>query len=149
MGKEKEIKLKKNNNQFVNGNMTIIGTGTIVEGIVKASASTRIDGTVNGDITSEGVVVIADGGIVNGNITAVDVKISGEVKGNLIVSGKTELVSKGKLIGDIRTGSLSIDETAVFHGNCKMNSVTEEEKQESVTEDKTEEAVENEEQKAE
>lgn len=117
--------MKKNNNQFVNGNMTIIGAGTVVEGVLKASASTRIDGTVNGDITSEGVVVIANEGVVNGNITAADVKISGSVKGNLIISGKTELVSNGKLIGDIKTGSLSIDETAVFQGNCKMNSVTE------------------------
>lgn len=119
--------MKKNNNQFVNGNMTIIGAGTVVEGVLKASASTRIEGTVNGDITSEGVVVIANEGIVNGNITAMDVKISGTVKGNLIISGKTELVSNGKLIGDIKTGSLSIDETAIFQGNCKMNSVTEEE----------------------
>ena len=119
--------MKKNNNQFVNGNMTIIGAGTVVEGILKASASTRIEGTVNGDITSEGVVVIANEGIVNGNITAADVKISGTVKGNLIISGKTELVSNGKLVGDIKTGSLSIDETAIFQGNCKMNSVSEEE----------------------
>ena len=145
--------MKKNNNQFINGNMTIIGAGTTVEEIIKASASTRIDGTVNGDITSEGVVVVADGGVVNGNISAADVKISGEVKGNLSVSGKTELVSNGKLIGDVKTGSLSIDETAIFHGNCKMNSVAEEEKQEPVTEDKaeekTEETAENEEQKAE
>ena len=115
--------MKKNNNNFVNGNMTIIGAGTVVEGLLKVSASTRIDGTVNGDITSEGVVVIANEGVVNGNISAVDVKISGTVKGNLTISGKTELVSCGKLIGDIKTGSLSIDETAIFQGNCKMNSV--------------------------
>lgn len=118
--------MKKNNNQFVNGNMTIIGASTVVEGVLKAAASTRVEGTVNGDITSEGVVVIANDGVVNGNITAMDVKISGTVKGNLNISGKTELVSNGKLVGDIKTGSLSIDETAVFQGNCKMNSVIEE-----------------------
>ena len=33
------------------------------------------------------------------------------------------MVSHGKLIGDISTGSLSIDETAVFQGSCKMNGV--------------------------
>jgi cytoskeletal protein CcmA (bactofilin family) len=120
--------LKKNKNQFVNGNMTIIGAGTVIEGVLKASASMRIEGTVNGDITSEGVVVIANEGVVNGNITAVDVKISGTVEGNLTIVGKTELIANGKLTGDIKTGSLSIDETAVFQGNCKMNSVAEEEK---------------------
>ena len=118
--------MKKNKNQFVNGNMTIIGAGTVIEGVLKASASMRIEGTVNGDITSEGVVVIANEGVVNGNITAVDVKISGTVEGNLTIVGKTELIANGKLTGDIKTGSLSIDETAIFQGNCKMNSVIEE-----------------------
>jgi len=112
----------KKNNQFVNGETTIIGAGTVVEGLLKATASTRIDGTVNGDISSEGIIVVAGEGVVNGNIKAVDVKISGTVKGNITTSGKIELVSSGKLIGDICTGSLSIDETAVFQGNCKMSS---------------------------
>jgi len=111
--------LKKNNN-FVNGESTVIGAGTVVEGTLKAAMSARIDGTVNGDVTSEGTIVVATEGTVNGNITAVDVKISGTVKGNVTTSGKIELVSNGKLIGDIKTGSLSIAETAVFHGNCKM-----------------------------
>lgn len=118
----------KKNNQFFNGESTIIGAGTVVEGILKSSASMRIDGTVNGDITTEGVVVIATDGIVNGNITGADVKISGTVKGNIYASGKTELVSAGKLFGDIQTGSLTVDETAVFQGNCKMNSLNEEKK---------------------
>ena len=112
----------KKNNQFANGETTIIGAGTVVEGILKTTASTRIDGTVNGDISSEGMIVVASEGIVNGNIKAVDVKISGTVKGNVTTTGKTELLSSGKLIGDINTGSLSIDETAVFQGNCKMAS---------------------------
>ena len=118
----------KKNNQFINGESTIIGAGTVVEGILKSSASMRIDGTVNGDITTEGVVVNATDGIVNGNITGADVKISGTVKGNIYASGKTELVSAGKLFGDIQTGSLTVDETAVFQGNCKMNSLNEEKK---------------------
>lgn len=112
----------KKNNQFANGETTIIGAGTVVEGILKTSASTRIDGTVNGDISSEGIIVVASEGIVNGNINAVDVKISGTVNGNVTTTGKTELLSSGKLIGDINTGSLSIDETAVFQGTCKMGS---------------------------
>lgn len=111
--------MKKNNN-FVNGETTVIGAGTVVEGTLKAAMSARIDGTVNGDVTSEGTIVVATEGAVNGNITAAEVKISGVVNGNITTTGKLELVEKGKLIGDIKTGSLSIAETAVFHGSCKM-----------------------------
>ena len=107
--------MKKNNN-FVNGETTVIGAGTVVEGTLKAAMSARIDGTVNGVVATEGTV--------NGNITAAEVKISGVVNGNVVTTGKLELVEKGKLIGDIKTGSLSIAETAIFHGNCKMQADT-------------------------
>lgn len=111
--------LKKNNN-FVNGESTVIGAGTVVEGTLKAAMSARIDGTVNGDVTSEGTIVVATEGAVNGNITAKDVKISGVVNGNVTASEKIELIAHGKLIGDIKTKSLNISDTAVFHGNCNM-----------------------------
>ena len=110
----------KKNKQFANGEITVIGAGTVIEGLLKTNASTRIDGTVNGDVTSEGVVVVASEGVVNGNIEAMDVKISGTVNGNVSTSGKTELISNGKLFGDVQTGSFSVDENAIFQGSCKM-----------------------------
>lgn len=111
--------LKKNNN-FVNGESTVIGAGTVVEGTLKVAMSARIDGTVNGDVTSEGTIVVASEGTVKGNITAMDVKISGIVNGNVNARDKIELIAHGKLIGDIKTTSLSISDTAIFHGSCKM-----------------------------
>ena len=111
--------MKKNNN-FVSGESTVIGAGTVLEGTLKAGMIARIDGTINGDVTSSGTIVVANEGVVNGNILAADVKISGMVKGNVTVTGKIELVAEGKLIGDIKAASLSIAETAIFEGNCKM-----------------------------
>lgn len=138
--------LKKNNN-FVNGESTVIGAGTVVEGNLKAAMSARIDGAVNGDVSSEGTIVVANDGVVNGNITATDVKISGVVNGNVKATEKIELIAHGKLIGDIKTKSLNISDTAVFHGNCNMQedaaTVTNETQTvaaiSEVSEDKTEE----------
>lgn len=125
--------MKKNNN-FVSGESTVIGAGTVVEGTLKAGMSARIDGTINGDVTSSGTIVVANDGVVNGNISAADVKISGMVKGNVTVTGKIDLVAEGKLIGDIKAGSLSIAETAVFEGNCKMQYDAEADKKEEKAE---------------
>ena len=116
--------MKKNNN-FVSGDSTVIGVGTVLEGTLKAGLSARIDGTINGDVTSSGTIIVANEGAVNGNISAVDVKISGVVNGNVTATEKLELVADGKLIGDIKAGSLSIAETAIFEGNCKMQTSTE------------------------
>lgn len=113
--------MKKNNN-FVSGESTVIGAGTVLEGTLKAGMSARIDGTINGDVTSSGTIVVASEGVVNGNISAADIKISGVVNGNVVATGKLELVADGKLIGDIKAASLSIAETAIFEGNCKMQS---------------------------
>ena len=120
--------MKKNNN-FVSGESTVIGAGTVLEGTLKAGMSARIDGTINGDVTSSGTIVVANDGVVNGNISAADVKISGMVKGNVI-----DLVADGRLIGDIKAGSLSIAETAIFEGNCKMQTEAEPAKKEEKTE---------------
>lgn len=111
--------MRKNNN-FVSGESTVIGAGTVLEGTLKAGMSARIDGTINGDVASSGTIVVASGGTVNGNISATDIKIGGVVKGNVTATGKIELVADGKLIGDINAASLSIAETAIFEGNCKM-----------------------------
>jgi cytoskeletal protein CcmA (bactofilin family) len=116
--------MKKNNN-FVSGESTVIGAGTVLEGTLKAGMSARIDGTINGDVTSSGTIVVANDGVVNGNISAADVKISGMVKGNVTATGKIDLVADGKLIGDIKAASLSIAETAIFEGNCKMQTEAE------------------------
>ncbi len=116
--------MKKNNN-FVSGESTVIGVGTVLEGTLKAGMSARIDGTINGDVTSAGTIVVANEGVINGNISAADIKISGVVNGNVVATGKIELVADGKLIGDIKASSLSIAETAIFEGNCKMQSEAE------------------------
>ena len=47
--------------------------------------------------------------------------IGGEVYGNLNVPEKVELTSTARVIGDITTSGLVIDEKAIFQGRCDMN----------------------------
>jgi len=112
--------MRKKENYFANGEGTVIGKGTVIDGNMKASASTRIDGEVNGDIVSEGIIVVGETGVVNGSIQASEVRVAGKVVGNVSVTGKIEIVAKGYLLGDIKTGSLMIDEDAMFQGKCTM-----------------------------
>jgi cytoskeletal protein CcmA (bactofilin family) len=46
--------------------------------------------------------------------------ISGTVYSNVDVIDKLELTATAKLFGDIKTGTLIIDEGAVFKGACEM-----------------------------
>lgn len=100
---------------------TIIGIGAECNGDFKSDTSIRIDGVVNGNVIVANTVIVGASGVINGDINAQVVVIGGEVYGNLNVPEKVELTSTARVIGDITTSGLVIDEKAVFQGRCDMN----------------------------
>lgn len=122
MGKRKGIRnmMKRSEKEMAKIN-TIVGIGTLVDGNLTTKETTRIDGQVNGDIVSDGNIIVGDHGSVNGAITAYSVFVSGKVVGDVTVKDKIDITATGSIFGDIYTKLLSIDEKAVFQGQCKMN----------------------------
>lgn len=100
---------------------TIIGMNAECNGSFSADGAVRIDGTINGDVVVTDTVILGGSGCINGDVNASKVVIGGEVFGNLNVPEKVELTSTARVIGDIMTNSLVIDENAVFQGNINMN----------------------------
>lgn len=99
---------------------TVIGKGTKIQGTITADSGVRIDGELNGDLTSSGDVLVGDSGILSAEVKARNAVIAGTVTGNVQVSGKLELMPTAKLYGDIKVGMLIIGEGAVFKGACQM-----------------------------
>lgn len=100
---------------------TLIGSGARMDGDFTASGSARIDGCVDGNVTVEGLLIVGACGAISGNVTADAVLIGGEVLGNVEAAKKTELTGTAKVLGDITTAVIVIDEHAVFQGKCNMN----------------------------
>ena len=99
---------------------TIVGKGTCLKGVITAKGSIRIDGQLDGDIETEGDVVVGPAGILKANIKARKATIAGSVNGNISVNDKLELLPTAKLIGDVNVGSIIIGEGALFKGVCEM-----------------------------
>lgn len=100
---------------------TLIGSGTIIEGSIKSQESICVEGTVRGGkIVTEGNVIVSEKARVDADVFAHTVMLSGEVNGNIIARSRLEITTKGKLRGDIRTGSLVIAEGVQFDGKCQM-----------------------------
>ncbi len=100
---------------------TLIGSGTIIEGTITSKESVCIEGTVRGGkIITEGSVIVSEKGRVDADIFADMVMLGGEVNGNIVSRNKLEITTKGKLRGDIKTGSLVIAEGVIFEGKCQM-----------------------------
>lgn len=99
---------------------TIIGQGAECNGNFSAGGSVRIDGTVNGDVTVTGALIVGSTGAINGDVSAQSAMIGGEIVGNVTVADKTELTGTAKVLGNISTTLIVIDEKAIFQGSCNM-----------------------------
>ncbi len=101
---------------------SIIGADMVVDGNIRAKEAVRVEGSVTGDVETEGALIISSSGKVKGNVKGSSIIIGGSLEGDLTSGGRTEVASTGRVIGNIRTKSLIVDENAVFQGQCIMNS---------------------------
>lgn len=100
---------------------TLLGKGSELTGDFNVQGSARIDGTINGDVTIKGTLIMGAGGVINGNVSAETIVVGGEVQGDINAPEKAELTATAKVIGDISTKIIVIDENAIFQGRCDMN----------------------------
>ncbi len=99
---------------------TIISHGVKIEGKVSCNGNIRVEGEIQGDITSQGKVIVGENGKVNGQISGDDVTIGGKVSGTIRAKEKLVLDSKGNLKGDIFTKILLVEAGAKFDGKSNM-----------------------------
>ncbi|WP_051198073.1 MULTISPECIES: bactofilin family protein [unclassified Butyrivibrio] len=100
---------------------TIIAQGTVIDGPLTSKEGTRIDGTINGNVSVNGSLIVGQEAKIVGAVTATNLFLAGEIQGNVgAPTGKVEISDTGKLIGDLSAKVLVIDENAVFQGQCTM-----------------------------
>lgn len=100
--------------------VTILGTGTVLKGEMACRGTVRIEGALEGRVSSDDSVVLLEGGRIKGDIHAGQVIISGEVQGNIRAIDRLEITAQGKVIGDICAPRISIQEGVLFEGLCTM-----------------------------
>ena len=100
--------------------MNQLGQGTVLYGDISTEGDIRIDGTVNGSITSKAKTVIGATGIVEGDVFCQNAYVDGRVNGNIEVSELLILSKTALVTGDIRIKKLVVEEGAQFNGLCSM-----------------------------
>ena len=100
---------------------SILGPELEINGDVSVTGSLLIYGTVNGNIKSQASVRSAKGSKVKGDIIAEEAQIHGLVEGNLIIKGKILLGNESQVTGNLKSGTLVIEEGAKFAGSCDMS----------------------------
>lgn len=101
--------------------INLISNGTDITGDIRSTGDIRIDGTLSGNLSTKGKVVIGTTGKVKGEIICKNSEVSGSIEGKITVSQLLILKASSKILGDIATSKLSIEPGAIFSGNCKMS----------------------------
>lgn len=99
-----------------------LDAGSHVEGNLHFENTFRIDGQLTGSIVSDGTLIVGEGGQVKGEIQAGQVFVSGRVEGKLTGLRRVQIEAKGKVLADIETPTLVIEDGALFEGSCSMSS---------------------------
>jgi len=99
---------------------TVIADDLEIHGTIKYKTSVMIKGVFEGEIFSEGLLVIGPTAKVKATITTKNMISHGEVTGNVTASEQVVLRSTSTHIGDITTPNIVIESGAIFNGSCIM-----------------------------
>lgn len=97
-----------------------IGKGVEFKGVITYKGRVRIDGRMEGEICTDGALVIGDDAVVSAKINAGMVESSGKVTGDIIATEKVSLHAPGVMHGSVKAPLLSIEEGVLFTGNLEM-----------------------------
>ncbi len=108
----------------------VLNSDVSVVGILRFTDDLLVDGSVEGEITSDGVLTVGSNASIQAgekNKVAVRTKsaiIQGRVTGDVEVTDRVELTSTAELVGNVKASKISIQEGAVFVGYCEVGAST-------------------------
>ena len=99
---------------------SLIAADITIEGKIEGGGSVRIAGKFKGDVSVQGDLTIEAGAKLTGGVRANKVTIAGELEGNVEQATNVDLLQSGVVIGDIKTGSLTVAAGARMRGQAEF-----------------------------
>jgi cytoskeletal protein CcmA (bactofilin family) len=106
---------------FPGGADTTIGKDSRFEGRFSIRGTLQIDGRYEGDRLSVDNLSVGPTGRVRTAITAANVVVEGVVIGNITATNRVLLLPTAKVLGDIRTPELIIQNGVILEGKCSIS----------------------------
>lgn len=98
-----------------------VGHGTVLTGETHFQMMLRVDGQLTGTVTSDGgTLIVGTNGQVDANVSVGVATVNGIINGDVIATEKIHLGRTARVMGNIATPRLVIEEGAVFEGGCNM-----------------------------
>ncbi len=111
--------ISQSSRNVLNSDVSVVGT-------LRFEDELLVDGSVEGEITSEGVLTVgANASILSKEKNKVAIRtksaiVHGKVSGNIVVTERVELAATAEVVGDITAAKIAIQEGAVFIGRSTV-----------------------------
>ena len=91
-----------------------------IKGSIKFQNELTVDGKIEGEINSAGILTVGENAEIKGEIKTKSVTVYGKVHGNITVEDRCELKGRASLFGDLKATRLVIEDGATFVGKSEV-----------------------------
>lgn len=100
-----------------------VGEGVEFKGVINYQGTVRIDGKLEGEIHTDGVLIIGECAVIDAKVEAGTIVCQGKIVGDIVAREKIQLMAPAIIDGSVKTPSLSMGEGVLFNGTCEMGPV--------------------------
>jgi cytoskeletal protein CcmA (bactofilin family) len=135
-GQEKKIETSSNEQEGKEGAMVVaanstmtdgtgdisafVGKGVEFKGTISYSGTVKIDGYLDGEIHTDGVLLIGEEAVIQAKITAGTIVCKGKITGDVVAKDCVKLRDPAVMNGSIKTPVLSMEDGVLFNGALEM-----------------------------
>jgi cytoskeletal protein CcmA (bactofilin family) len=98
-----------------------LGKGSKVVGSLTFTGPVELDGYVEGEVLAQDRLTVGESAVVHAKITGAEVVVKGTVNGDIYASRRLALKKPARVVGNISTTCLSIEEGVTFEGKSSMD----------------------------
>ncbi len=100
--------------------IAFVGKGVEFKGTISYSGTVRIDGYLEGEIHTEGTLLVGEEAVITAKISAGTVVCKGKITGDIVAKEKVKLRTPAVVNGSVKTPLLAIEEGVLFNGALEM-----------------------------
>lgn len=97
-----------------------VGKGVEFKGTITYKGTVRIDGFLDGEIHTDGVLLVGEEAVITAKVTAGTIVCQGKITGDVCANEKVKLRAPAVISGGVKTPMLSMEEGVLFNGTLEM-----------------------------
>lgn len=100
--------------------VAFVGKGVEFKGTISYSGTVRIDGLLDGEIHTDGTLLVGEEAVLTAKVSAGTIVCMGKITGDVVAKEKIKLLAPAVLNGGVKTPMISVEDGVLFNGTLEM-----------------------------